>query len=659
MKRTNYAGNITEEYLNQTVTVKGWVAKRRNLGGLIFIDLRDREGIVQIVVNPETAAADVAEAADKARNEFVLEVTGKVVERASKNDKIKTGGIEIEATAIEILSTSKTTPFEIKDDVEVLDDTRLKYRYLDLRRPEMLKNITMRHATTRSIREYLDGAGFIDVETPFLNKSTPEGARDYLVPSRVNKGEFYALPQSPQLMKQLLMTAGLDRYYQIVKCFRDEDLRGDRQPEFTQVDLETSFLSEEEIQDLTEELIAKVMKDVKGIDVTLPFPRMKYDDAMNFYGSDKPDTRFELLLTDLSALAKTIDFKVFQEAEVVKAIVVKDAADKYSRKSIDKLTEQAKQNGAKGLAWVKFEKGEFAGGVSKFLAESTDSFVNELKLTDNDLVLFVADSLDVANSALGALRLTIGKQQGLIDFRQFNFLWVIDWPMFEWSDEEERYMSAHHPFTLPTKETQAFLSADSLDVANSALGALRLTIGKQQGLIDFRQFNFLWVIDWPMFEWSDEEERYMSAHHPFTLPTKETQAFLSADGHSKDSDLKKVRAHAYDIVLNGYELGGGSLRINTRQLQEEMLSALGFKLEDANEQFGFLLEALDYGFPPHGGLALGLDRFVMLLAGKDNIREVIAFPKNNKASDPMTQAPSIVAEKQLEELSIKLANKDQ
>ncbi|RZI49131.1 aspartate--tRNA ligase [Lactococcus kimchii] len=587
MKRTNYAGNITEEYLNQTVTVKGWVAKRRNLGGLIFIDLRDREGIVQIVVNPETAAKEVAEAADKARNEFVLEVTGNVVERASKNDKIKTGGIEIEATSIEILSTSKTTPFEIKDDVEVLDDTRLKYRYLDLRRPEMLKNITMRHATTRSIREYLDTAGFIDVETPFLNRSTPEGARDYLVPSRVNKGEFYALPQSPQLMKQLLMTAGLDRYYQIVKCFRDEDLRGDRQPEFTQVDLETSFLGEEEIQELTEGLIAKVMKEVKGVEVTLPFPRMKYDDAMNFYGSDKPDTRFDLLLTDLSALAKTVDFKVFQEAEVVKAIVVKNAADKYSRKAIDKLTEQAKQNGAKGLAWVKYEKGELAGGVSKFLAEATERFVSELGLSENDLVLFVADSLDVANSALGALRLTVGKQQGLIDFRKFNFLWVIDWPMFEWSDEEERYMSAHHPFTLPTKETQAF---------------------------------------------------------------------LSADGYAKGSDLKKVRAHAYDIVLNGYELGGGSLRINTRELQEEMLKALGFDLADANEQFGFLLEALDYGFPPHGGLALGLDRFVMLLAGKDNIREVIAFPKNNKATDPMTQAPSQVAEKQLKELSIKLAN---
>lgn len=587
MKRTNYAGNITEEYLNQEVTVKGWVAKRRNLGGLIFIDLRDREGIVQIVINPETAHPEVAQAADKVRNEFVLEVTGKVVERASKNEKIKTGGIEIEATTIEILSVSKTTPFEIKDGVEVLDDTRLKYRYLDLRRPEMLANITMRHATTRAIRSYLDGEGFIDVETPFLNKSTPEGARDYLVPSRVNKGEFYALPQSPQLMKQLLMTAGLDRYYQIVKCFRDEDLRGDRQPEFTQVDLETSFLSEEEIQELTEGLIAKVMKEVKEVDVTLPFPRMKYDDAMNFYGSDKPDTRFELLLQDLTELAHTVDFKVFAEAQAVKAIVVKNAADKYSRKAIDKLTEQAKQNGAKGLAWVKFENNELAGSVAKFLADKTTEFQAELQLENNDLVLFVADTLEVANAALGALRLTVGKQQGLIDFRKFNFLWVIDWPMFEWSEEEERYMSAHHPFTLPTKETQVF---------------------------------------------------------------------LSADGHSKASELSKVRAHAYDIVLNGYELGGGSLRINTRELQEEMLKALGFNLADANEQFGFLLEALDYGFPPHGGLALGLDRFVMLLAGKDNIREVIAFPKNNKATDPMTQAPSVVAEKQLEELSIKLAN---
>ncbi len=582
MKRTNYAGNITEEYLNQEVTVKGWVAKRRNLGGLIFIDLRDREGIVQIVVNPETAAKEIVEVADKARNEYVLEVTGKVVERASKNENIKTGGIEIEANHMQILSTSKTTPFEIKDGVEVLDDTRLKYRYLDLRRPEMLNNITMRHATTRAIRSYLDNQGFIDVETPFLNKSTPEGARDYLVPSRVNKGEFYALPQSPQLMKQLLMTAGLDRYYQIVKCFRDEDLRGDRQPEFTQVDLETSFLGEEEIQDLTEGLIAKVMKDVKNVDVTLPFPRMKYDDAMNFYGSDKPDTRYEMLLKDLTELAKTVDFKVFSEAPVVKAIVVKNNADKYSRKAIDKLTEQAKQNGAKGLAWIKFEDDKLAGPIAKFLTDKTTEFVETLGLENNDLVLFVADSLEVAYSALGALRQTIAKEQGLIDYSKFNFLWVIDWPMFEWSEEEGRYMSAHHPFTLPTAETQGELSGD----------------------------------------------------------------------------LSKVRAHAYDIVLNGYELGGGSLRINTRELQEEMLKALGFSLEDAKEQFGFLLEALDYGFPPHGGLALGLDRFVMLLAGKDNIREVIAFPKNNKATDPMTQAPSVVSESQLEELRIKLEKLD-
>ncbi|WP_251712102.1 aspartate--tRNA ligase [Lactococcus ileimucosae] len=582
MKRTNYAGNITEEYLNQEVTVKGWVAKRRNLGGLIFIDLRDREGIVQIVVNPETAAQEIVEVADKVRNEYVLEVTGKVVERASKNENIKTGGIEIEANQMKILSTSKTTPFEIKDGVEVLDDTRLKYRYLDLRRPEMLNNMTMRHAITRAIRSYLDNQGFIDVETPFLNKSTPEGARDYLVPSRVNKGEFYALPQSPQLMKQLLMTAGLDRYYQIVKCFRDEDLRGDRQPEFTQVDLETSFLGEEEIQDLTEGLIAKVMKDVKNVNVTLPFPRMKYDDAMNFYGSDKPDTRYEMLLTDLTDLAKTVDFKVFSEAPVVKAIVVKNNADKYSRKAIDKLTEQAKQNGAKGLAWIKFEDDKLAGPIAKFLTDKTAEFVETLGLENNDLVLFVADSLDVANSALGALRQTIAKEQGLIDYSKFNFLWIVDWPMFEWSEEEGRYMSAHHPFTLPTAETQEELSGD----------------------------------------------------------------------------LSKVRAHAYDIVLNGYELGGGSLRINTRELQEEMLKALGFSLEDANAQFGFLLEALDYGFPPHGGLALGLDRFVMLLAGKDNIREVIAFPKNNKATDPMTQAPSAVSESQLEELRIKLEKLD-
>ncbi|MGO3371833.1 aspartate--tRNA ligase, partial [Pseudolactococcus laudensis] len=477
-----------------------------------------------------------------------------------------------------VLNVAKTTPFEIKDDLEASDDTRMRYRYLDLRRPEMLSNFKLRHNVTKAIRHYLDDLDFIDVETPILTKSTPEGARDYLVPSRISEGHFYALPQSPQITKQLLMNAGFDRYYQIVKCFRDEDLRGDRQPEFTQVDLETSFLDEQEIQDLTEGLIAKVMKETKNIDVTLPFPRMTYDDAMNQYGSDKPDTRFEMLLSDVSTIVKKADFKVFSEAPVVKAIVAKNAADAYSRKDIDKLTDYAKQFGAKGLAWVKFVANEFSGPIAKFLPEIADELAETLALTDKDLVLFVADELDVANATLGALRSRIAKEQDLIDQNQFNFLWVIDWPMFEWSEEEGRYTSAHHPFTLPTTES----------------------------------------------------------------------------AHELEGDLSKVRAVAYDIVLNGYELGGGSLRINHKDLQERMLKALGFTAEAANEQFGFLLEAMDYGFPPHGGLALGLDRFVMLLAGKDNIREVIAFPKNNKATDPMTQAPSLVSDQQLAELNFKI-----
>lgn len=578
MKRSMYAGRVREEHIGQEITLKGWVARRRDLGGLIFIDLRDREGIMQLVINPEKVYAEVMATAESLRSEFVIEVTGQVAAREQANDKLATGAVELNVTALTVLNTAKTTPFEIKDGIEANDDTRLRYRYLDLRRPEMLENLKLRAKVTHSIRNYLDELEFIDVETPFLSKSTPEGARDYLVPSRVNKGHFYALPQSPQITKQLLMNAGFDRYYQIVKCFRDEDLRGDRQPEFTQVDLETSFLTEQEIQDITEGLIARVMKETKGIEVTLPFPRMKYDDAMALYGSDKPDTRFEMLLQDLTDLVKGVDFKVFSEAPAVKAIVVKGAADNYSRKDIDKMTEVAKQYGAKGLAWVKVVDGDLNGPVAKFLTGIQGDLTSALGLEDKDLVLFVADTLEVANATLGALRGRIAKELGLIDTDKFNFLWVVDWPMFEWSEEEGRYMSAHHPFTLPQADT----------------------------------------------------------------------------AHELEGDLAKVRAIAYDIVLNGYELGGGSLRINQKELQERMFKALGFSAEEANDQFGFLLEAMDYGFPPHGGLAIGLDRFVMLLAGEENIREVIAFPKNNKATDPMTQAPSTVALKQLEELNLQV-----
>lgn len=576
MKRSMYAGRVRSEHIGTSITLKGWVGRRRDLGGLIFIDLRDREGIMQLVINPEEVSASVMATAESLRSEFVIEVSGVVTAREQANDNLPTGEVELKVQELSVLNTSKTTPFEIKDGIEANDDTRMRYRYLDLRRPEMLENFKLRAKVTHSIRNYLDNLEFIDVETPMLTKSTPEGARDYLVPSRVNQGHFYALPQSPQITKQLLMNAGFDRYYQIVKCFRDEDLRGDRQPEFTQVDLETSFLSDQEIQDIVEGMIAKVMKNTKGLEVSLPFPRMAYDDAMNNYGSDKPDTRFDMLLQDLTEVVKEVDFKVFSEASVVKAIVVKNKADKYSRKNIDKLTEIAKQYGAKGLAWLKYADNTISGPVAKFLTAIEGRLTEALQLENNDLILFVADSLEVANETLGALRTRIAKELELIDYSKFNFLWIVDWPMFEWSEEEGRYMSAHHPFTLPTAET----------------------------------------------------------------------------AHELEGDLAKVRAVAYDIVLNGYELGGGSLRINQKDTQERMFKALGFSAESAQEQFGFLLEAMDYGFPPHGGLAIGLDRFVMLLAGKDNIREVIAFPKNNKASDPMTQAPSLVSEQQLEELSL-------
>lgn len=579
--RTLYCGQVSNETIGQMVTLKGWVQKRRDLGGVIFIDLRDREGFVQVVFNPAVSKEAWA-IADKCRSEYVIEVTGEVIARAPEavNPKIVTGGVEVMISDITILNKAKTPPFPIEDDQQTSDEVRMRYRYLDLRRPKMTQNIILRNQVTRAIRTYLDSNDFLDIETPYLGKSTPEGARDYLVPSRVHPGHFYALPQSPQIFKQLLMNAGFDRYYQIVRCFRDEDLRGDRQPEFTQVDMETSFLSAEEIQTLTEGMIAKVMKDVKGMEVTLPFPRMTYDEAMNRYGSDKPDTRFDMELVDISEVVKDIDFKVFQMAlqngGVVKALNAKGAADKYSRKDMDNLGQFAGQYGAKGLAWLKVEADGLKGPIAKFLGDATEKIVAATNAEVGDLLMFGADSFDVVCASLGAVRLKLGKELGLIDESKFNFLWVVDWPQFEYDKEEGRYVSAHHPFTLPRESDIPLLATDP----------------------------------------------------------------------------SKVHAQAYDIVLNGYELGGGSLRIYQKEVQEQMFEALGFSRREMQEQFGFLLDALDYGFPPHGGIALGLDRFVMLLAGEDNIREVIAFPKNGRAVDPMSQAPSTVSPLQLFELNI-------
>ncbi|KOS60966.1 aspartate--tRNA ligase [Lysinibacillus agricola] len=579
--RTHASNELSEALQGEKVVLKGWVQRRRDLGGLIFIDLRDRTGITQVVFSPDVAEAHAL--ADKVRSEYVIEVEGTVILRAEDqiNPNVPNGKIEVEATKLIVINTAKTTPFQIEDRTDVSEDLRLKYRYLDLRRPAMFDTFKMRSDVTRTIRNFLQNEGFLEVETPILTKSTPEGARDYLVPSRVHEGEFYALPQSPQLFKQLLMVAGFEKYFQIARCFRDEDLRADRQPEFTQVDIETSFLTQEEVLEMNERLIQSVMKEVKGIDIPAPFQRMKYQEAMDRYGSDKPDVRFGLELVALNDIFDGCDFKVFADTvaqgKQVKSINIKGAADKYSRKDMDELTKFVGIYGAKGLAWLKVTEEGLNGPIAKFFDEAlAAALIEHMKAEVGDILVFVADKASVVAASLGALRTKLGQDLGLIDESQFAFLWITDWPLFEYSEEDGRYYAAHHPFTRPFDE------------------------------------------DIPLM----------------------------------DTDPSAVRAQAYDIVLNGYELGGGSLRIYERDLQEKMFKLLGFTEEEAKAQFGFLLEAFEYGVPPHGGLAFGLDRFVMLLAGRNNLRDTIAFPKTASASCLMTEAPSGVSPEQLSELSL-------
>ncbi len=576
MKKYNN-GNFNLSNLGEFVTLYGWVAKKRDLGGLIFIDLRDRSGIIQIVINPENKAYNKAL---EIKNEYVLKVEGKIIERQSKNMDIPTGEIEVEVSDLEILNTSEPLPIEIIGETLSLEDTRLKYRYLDLRRPELKKNFVIRHAITKSVRNYLEENDFIEIETPILNKSTPEGARDYLVPSRINKGSFYALPQSPQIFKQLLMVSGFERYYQIARCFRDEDLRADRQPEFTQIDMEMSFADEEDIFTLCEGMFKKVMKDVKNIDISTPFPRLKYDDSMKMYGTDKPDTRFELLLNDITSIFSSTDFTIFkntiQNKGIINCLVVKNSADKYSRKNIDELTEFVKKYDAKGLAWLKYMDNNFNGGITKNLSDiEIENLKETLNLDNNDLVLIVADKPKIVYQSLGALRNKLGRDLNLIDKTKYNFLWITDFPMFEYSETEKRYMSAHHPFTMPK-------NVDKLD------------------------------------------------------------------------DPKNCYARAYDSVLNGYELASGSVRIHDRKVQAKVFEALKISEEEAKSKFGFLLEAFKYGAPPHIGIAFGLERLTMILSDTDNIRDVVAFPKTASASCLMSEAPSKVDKKQLDELGIKI-----
>ncbi len=579
MKKFNTEYNINN--VGESVTLYGWASKVRNLGGIIFIDLRDRSGIMQLVINPESKCYEVA---STIKSEYVISVSGVINKRSSVNNHIATGEIEVVVDSIEILSKSREIPFEISDSTTALEDTRLKYRYLDLRRDSLKHNLEVRHKITMATRNYLDKLSFLEVETPVLCKSTPEGARDYLVPSRVNKGSFYALPQSPQLFKQLLMVGGIERYFQIAKCFRDEDLRADRQPEFTQIDVEMSFVDEEDVMNVAEGLVRDIFKSVKGIELDSPFMRMKYDDAINKYGSDKPDLRFGMELNDITEILKNNESNLFKGVidnnGIINAIVVKGLADNYSRKKIDSLTEYVKKYKAGGLAYLKISD-EVTGSIAKLLTEEEiNNIKSSLKLDNGDLVLIVLGDKRIVKTSLGALRIKIARDENLIDNSSYKVLWVTDFPSFEWSEEEGRFLSLHHPFTMP-----------------------------------------------------------------------------------KDSDIDKLLtdkencySKAYDVVINGYEAGGGSIRIHDEAIQEKMFEALELTKEEVDDKFGFFVDALKYGTPPHGGFALGLDRMTMLLCNTDNIRDVIAFPKTASASDLMSNCPNSVSEKQLDELGIKVNN---
>ena len=583
LKRTNYCNDLTMNFVEKEVVLMGWVQRARDLGGLIFLDLRDRTGIVQVAFDINDSAENFSKAKELG-SEYVIAIRGVVKERSSKNNNIATGDIEVFAKELRILNTAKTPPIYIKDDDIVSEDLRLKYRYLDLRKPKMQYNFLMRHKVTQSVRNFLSKEGFLEIETPILTKPTPEGARDYLVPSRVNKGHFYALPQSPQLFKQLLMTSGMDRYFQIAKCFRDEDLRADRQPEFTQIDCEMSFVEIDDVLDVTERLMKTVFHEVLNMEIQTPFKRMKWQEAMDRYGSDKPDIRFGFEINDVSDIVKDCGFKVFDEAILsggtVRAINLNGYEAEFSRKSIDALGETAKTYGAKGLAWMRVTESGINSPIAKFLSEDVlNSIVEKMGAKKGDLLLFVADKTMTALTSLGHIRLEAAKKLGVIDENEFAFLYVVEFPLYEYNEEENRYVAAHHPFTAPIDE-------------------------------DLKLFN---------------------------------------------SSPENMHAKAYDIVLNGIELGGGSIRIHTKDVQDKMFEALGFTKEEAEEKFGFLLNAFQYGTPPHGGIAFGLDRLLMLMLKRDNIREVIAFPKNQNAICPMTEAPAIADKNALQELGIELS----